>query len=136
MTGSAELAATRTGALMVRLVKGAYWDSEIKRAQVDGQPDYPVFTTKQATDFLSGVRAALLEDRAVDLSAVRDAQRATRWRRSSSARGGVDGYEFQRLHGMGVALYKALPRIASASVRIYAPVGAIRICCLSRATAA
>jgi RHH-type proline utilization regulon transcriptional repressor/proline dehydrogenase/delta 1-pyrroline-5-carboxylate dehydrogenase len=35
---------------MVRLVKGAYWDSEIKRAQVDGQPDYPVFTTKQATD--------------------------------------------------------------------------------------
>jgi RHH-type proline utilization regulon transcriptional repressor/proline dehydrogenase/delta 1-pyrroline-5-carboxylate dehydrogenase len=36
--------------LMVRLVKGAYWDSEVKRAQVDGQPDYPVFTTKQATD--------------------------------------------------------------------------------------
>ena len=45
--------------LMVRLVKGAYWDSEIKRAQVGGRPGYPVFTTKPATDLvLSGLRRA------------------------------------------------------------------------------
>ena len=45
-----QLAANSNRRMTVRLVKGAYWDSEIKRAQVDGQPDYPVFTTKQATD--------------------------------------------------------------------------------------
>ncbi len=71
-----QLAADTNRRMMVRLVKGAYWDSEIKRAQVEGQPDYPVFTTKQATDvsYLTCANA-LLEDRAVDLSAVRHAQR-------------------------------------------------------------
>ncbi len=46
---------------MVRLVKGAYWDSEVKRAQVAGRPDYPVFTTKAATDlsYLACARALI-----------------------------------------------------------------------------
>ena len=109
--------------LMVRLVKGAYWDSEIKRAQVEGQPDYPVFTTKQATDVSYLACAKALFDigpsiypqfathNAHTLAAVE--LMARRARRAD--------YEFQRLHGMGGALYKAAGR--ERSVRVYAPVG-------------
>ncbi len=110
--------------LMVRLVKGAYWDSEVKRAQVDGQPDYPVFTTKQATDvsYLTCARALIETGPSIY------PQFATHNAHSLAAielmarRAGNNNYEFQRLHGMGVALYKAAGR--ERSVRIYAPVGA------------
>ena len=70
---------------MVRLVKGAYWDSEIKRAQVDGLDGYPVYTRKAYTDvaYLACAQAAAGRGRR-GLPAVRDAQRAHRWRRSTS----------------------------------------------------
>lgn len=110
--------------LMVRLVKGAYWDSEVKRAQIDGQPDYPVFTTKQATDvsYLTCANALLTTGPSIY------AQFATHNAHSLASielmakRAGRDDYEFQRLHGMGGPLYKAAGR--ERSVRIYAPVGA------------
>jgi RHH-type proline utilization regulon transcriptional repressor/proline dehydrogenase/delta 1-pyrroline-5-carboxylate dehydrogenase len=110
--------------LMVRLVKGAYWDSEVKRAQVDGQPDYPTFTTKQATDvsYLTCADALLKSGPSIY------AQFATHNAHSLASielmakRAGRNDYEFQRLHGMGGPLYKAAGR--ERSVRIYAPVGA------------
>ncbi len=111
--------------LMVRLVKGAYWDSEIKRAQVAGLPGYPVYTTKAATDlsYLACARALLgaaphlygqfATHNAHTLAAVRlMAQQA-----------GLSP-EFQRLHGMGEALYAgAQERYGDFPLRVYAPVG-------------
>ena len=109
---------------MVRLVKGAYWDTEVKRAQERGLPGYPVFTRKAATD-LSYLACA---DRLLALRPRLYPQFATHNALSVAAilerAEGPDGYEFQRLHGMGDALYAALlqtqPGIA---VRTYAPVG-------------
>ena len=95
--------------MMVRLVKGAYWDTEVKRAQERGLADYPVFTRKAMTDLnYMRLRRASCWRSARALSAVRHPQRAHRRRRSSSAPAGRRGYEFQRLHGMGEALYGRL----------------------------
>ncbi|HEY8161351.1 MAG TPA: bifunctional proline dehydrogenase/L-glutamate gamma-semialdehyde dehydrogenase PutA [Methylocystis sp.] len=107
---------------MVRLVKGAYWDSEIKRAQERGLADYPVFTRKAMTDLnYDACVAKLLSAPAIY------AQFATHNARSVAeilARAGVRrDYEFQRLHGMGEALYAALGRMSGTPVRVYAPVG-------------
>jgi RHH-type proline utilization regulon transcriptional repressor/proline dehydrogenase/delta 1-pyrroline-5-carboxylate dehydrogenase len=110
--------------LMVRLVKGAYWDSEVKRAQVEGQSDYPVFTTKQATDvsYIACAKALLGAGPSIY------PQFATHNAHSLAAvdlmakRAGAGPYEFQRLHGMGGALYRAAAR--ERNVRVYAPVGA------------
>ena len=95
---------------MVRLVKGAYWDSEIKRAQVDGLDGYPVYTRKVHTDvaYLACARSAARRARR-DLSAVRDPQRAHARRGPRAGRrrrGRADRYEFQCLHGMGEPLYE------------------------------
>jgi RHH-type proline utilization regulon transcriptional repressor/proline dehydrogenase/delta 1-pyrroline-5-carboxylate dehydrogenase len=120
----AELAERLDRRLMVRLVKGAYWDTEVKRAQQRGLDDYPVFTRKPMTD-LSYM------DCAVRLLAARPRiypQFATHNALTVAAiidrAGGTDGYEFQRLHGMGEALYAHLlatrPGVAC---RTYAPVG-------------
>lgn len=111
--------------LMVRLVKGAYWDSEIKRAQVAGLPGYPVYTTKAATDlsYLACARALLgaaphlygqfATHNAHSLAAVRQMARQA----------GLT-CEFQRLHGMGEALYAAAhERYGDFPLRVYAPVG-------------
>ena len=111
--------------LMVRLVKGAYWDSEIKRAQVAGLPGYPVYTTKAATDlsYLVCARALLSAAPALygqfathnahTLAAVREMARQA----------GLSP-EFQRLHGMGEALYAgARDRFGDFPLRVYAPVG-------------
>ena len=111
---------------MVRLVKGAYWDSEIKFAHQNGWPDFPVWTTKPATDlnYLVCARVMLGAPDAIygqfathnahSLAAVRElAQQA-----------GVESYEFQRLHGMGEALYAADSQLnLDTPVRVYAPVG-------------
>ncbi|RYD85515.1 MAG: aldehyde dehydrogenase family protein, partial [Sphingomonadales bacterium] len=119
-----DLARDTNRRLMVRLVKGAYWDSEVKRAQVDGQPDYPVFTTKQATD----VSYLTCAESLIETGPLIYPQFATHNAHSLAAidlmakRAGRTDYEFQRLHGMGVALYKAAGR--ERAVRIYAPVGA------------
>ncbi len=111
--------------LMVRLVKGAYWDSEIKRAQVAGRPDYPVYSTKPATDLSYLVCAKALIAAAPHLYA----QFATHNAHTLAAvvrmskNAGVK-IEHQRLHGMGEALYKAADDLYDGIVlRAYAPVG-------------
>jgi RHH-type proline utilization regulon transcriptional repressor/proline dehydrogenase/delta 1-pyrroline-5-carboxylate dehydrogenase len=107
----------------VRLVKGAYWDGEIKRAQQAGRPDYPVFTTKAATDLSYLVCAKLLidaEDAVFPQFATHNAHTVASVGRMAEAAGRRE-YEFQRLHGMGEALYAALG--GDTPVRVYAPVG-------------
>jgi RHH-type transcriptional regulator, proline utilization regulon repressor / proline dehydrogenase / delta 1-pyrroline-5-carboxylate dehydrogenase len=108
----------------VRLVKGAYWDSEIKWAQERGLEDYPVFTRKMHTDvsYLACMRL-LLSDPAAFYP-----QFATHNAHSVAAAfvaGGNDAYEFQRLHGMGEALYDEVVGDGKLgrACRIYAPVG-------------
>jgi RHH-type proline utilization regulon transcriptional repressor/proline dehydrogenase/delta 1-pyrroline-5-carboxylate dehydrogenase len=109
--------------LMVRLVKGAYWDSEIKRSQVGGREGYPVFTTKPATDlsYLAASRALIAAHpylyaqfathNAHTLAAVR-------------AMAGATPIEHQRLHGMGETLYAAAGEMfGPLTLRTYAPVG-------------
>ena len=124
ITRLAALAKDSGRRLMVRLVKGAYWDSEIKRAQVAGRPGYPVFTTKPATDLSYLVCARMLIDAAPHLYA----QFATHNAHTLAAvRAMADGVkiEHQRLHGMGEALYDAAERAyGPLSLRTYAPVGA------------
>ena len=110
--------------LMVRLVKGAYWDTEIKRAQERGLPDYPVLTRKSATDLAylaCAERLLALRPRLYPQFATHNALTVA----SIIERAGdLDGYEFQRLHGMGDALYAALLREhPTLAVRTYAPVG-------------
>lgn len=110
--------------LMVRLVKGAYWDYEIKRAQMEGRPDFPVWTQKPATDysFLCCARALLAAPRAIyPQFATHNAGTLAAVRRLASLAGTRD-YEFQRLHGMGEALYEAAA--GTEAVRVYAPIGA------------
>ncbi|MDO6414771.1 bifunctional proline dehydrogenase/L-glutamate gamma-semialdehyde dehydrogenase PutA [Sphingomonas sp. BIUV-7] len=110
--------------IMVRLVKGAYWDSEIKRAQVAGRPGYPVFTTKPATDLSYLVCA----DALVAASPHLYPQFATHNAHTLAAvrlmaeRAGVT-IEHQRLHGMGEALYRSAGLGGAARLRAYAPVG-------------
>jgi RHH-type proline utilization regulon transcriptional repressor/proline dehydrogenase/delta 1-pyrroline-5-carboxylate dehydrogenase len=108
----------------VRLVKGAYWDSEIKWAQERGWPDYPVFTTKTHTDvsYLACVRMLASDPQAFY------PQFATHNAHSVAAAfvaAGHAPFEFQRLHGMGEALYEEVfgPDKLQRPCRIYAPVG-------------
>lgn len=121
----ADIARSAHRRLMVRLVKGAYWDTEVKRAQVAGRPDYPVFTTKAATDLNYLVCAKAMIAAAPHLYA----QFATHNAHSLAAvhrmarEAGVK-IEFQRLHGMGEALYDAAhDAFGPVTVRAYAPVG-------------
>ena len=109
--------------IMVRLVKGAYWDSEIKRAQMDGVPDFPVFTTKSATDISYICCAAQLlqmTDRIYPQFATHNAHSVAAILEMA---GNAQDYEFQRLHGMGETLHGALLRNEKVRSRIYAPVG-------------
>jgi len=111
--------------LMLRLVKGAYWDSEIKRAQVDGLADYPVYTRKAHTDVCYLVCAARLLDAADAVYpqfATHNAHTVATVLEMARARG-VAAYEFQCLHGMGEALYDHVVGALGHSCRIYAPVG-------------
>jgi RHH-type transcriptional regulator, proline utilization regulon repressor / proline dehydrogenase / delta 1-pyrroline-5-carboxylate dehydrogenase len=123
-----ELAQEQRRTIPVRLVKGAYWDSEIKRGQELGLLDYPVFTRKAGTDtsYIACIRALIsahprlfpqfATHNAHTLAAVQAIAHTNR------------EFEFQRLHGMGEALYEFYddfthPRRSGAPVRIYAPVG-------------
>jgi len=121
----AQLARTSGRRIMVRLVKGAYWDSEIKRAQVAGRSDYPVFTTKAATDLSYLVAARALIDAAPALYpqfATHNAHTLAAVRTMAAAR--HVRVEHQRLHGMGEALYAgAAKQYGAMIVRAYAPVG-------------
>jgi RHH-type proline utilization regulon transcriptional repressor/proline dehydrogenase/delta 1-pyrroline-5-carboxylate dehydrogenase len=117
--------ARRTGRrFMVRLVKGAYWDSEIKRAQVDGLADYPVYTRKAHSDLSYLACAARLltaPDVVYAQFATHNAHTLATVAEMARARG-VDDYEFQCLHGMGEPLYDNVVG-AGRACRIYAPVG-------------
>ena len=121
----AELAKTSGRRLMVRLVKGAYWDTEIKRAQVFGRTDYPVFTTKAATDLNYLVCAKAMIEAAPHIYsqfATHNAHSLAAVYRMASER--KVRIEFQRLHGMGEALYDAAhDAFGPVTVRAYAPVG-------------
>lgn len=124
----AALAESRQRMIPIRLVKGAYWDSEIKRAQENGWDDYPVFTRKAATDvsYLACARLILSHPRAFY------PQFATHNAHSVAAicnfAQNHPGFEFQRLHGMGAALYDDLLSRDPERFhcRVYAPVGGYR----------
>ncbi|MBN9504862.1 MAG: bifunctional proline dehydrogenase/L-glutamate gamma-semialdehyde dehydrogenase PutA [Altererythrobacter sp.] len=117
---------------LVRLVKGAYWDSEIKLSQVGGYPDYPVFTRKVATDvsYLAcagkllaapdAIYPAFATHNAYTIGAVKALAA------SGETAGRQEAFEFQRLHGMGEDVYDVLAEEEGdrpTRVRIYAPVG-------------
>jgi RHH-type proline utilization regulon transcriptional repressor/proline dehydrogenase/delta 1-pyrroline-5-carboxylate dehydrogenase len=110
---------------MVRLVKGAYWDTEIKRAQERGLSDYPVFTRKTGTDvsYMACARAMLGETRLYPAFATHNALTVATVLEWAGAR---RDFEFQRLHGMGEGLYEDLMAERGIAVRVYAPVGGYR----------
>ena len=116
--------------IMVRLVKGAYWDSEVKRAQVLGLASFPVFTRKQATDasYLANARKLLgMTDRIYPQFATHNAHTVAAVLDMARGMGGdLRSFEFQRLHGMGERLHDIVLRDAGTRCRIYAPVGAHR----------
>jgi len=108
---------------MLRLVKGAYWDTEIKRAQVAGLSDFPVWTRKAATDvaYLCTARKLLgMTDRIFPQFATHNAQSVAAILEMG---GDHDAYEFQRLHGMGESLHELVRAENGPRCRIYAPVG-------------
>ena len=124
--------ARRTGQrLMIRLVKGAYWDSEVKRAQLDGQADYPVYTRKHHTDvsYLACARKLLAAPDAVyPQFATHNAQTLAAIVHVAESELGPwapGQYEFQCLHGMGEPLYHQVVGAGQLNrpCRIYAPVG-------------
>ncbi len=123
----ADLARRSGRKFMVRLVKGAYWDAEVKRAQVDGMPGYPVYTRKVYTD----VSYLVCAQRLLAAADVLYPQFATHNAHTLSAiftwaqERGITDYEFQCLHGMGETLYDQVVGADKLNkpCRIYAPVG-------------
>ena len=110
--------------IMVRLVKGAYWDTEVKRAQILGLSGYPVFTRKVNTDvsYIACAKKLLsMTDRIYPQFATHNAHTVAAILRMSKDR---DSFEFQRLHGMGEALHETVRKAEGTRCRIYAPVGA------------
>jgi RHH-type transcriptional regulator, proline utilization regulon repressor / proline dehydrogenase / delta 1-pyrroline-5-carboxylate dehydrogenase len=126
--GWVEQAAITFGSrLTVRLVKGAYWDTEIMRAQERGLADYPVFTRKAMTDLCYMACASTLLAARAHLFPQFATHNALTVASVIEDAGGVEGFEFQRLHGMGEALYAALlAELPQAVCRVYAPVGGHR----------
>jgi RHH-type proline utilization regulon transcriptional repressor/proline dehydrogenase/delta 1-pyrroline-5-carboxylate dehydrogenase len=122
----ADAIGARTGRrIAVRLVKGAYWDSEIKRTQEQGLADYPLFTRKASTDvsYLACARDMLAAKNIYPAFATHNALTvATILEWAGESR----DFEFQRLHGMGEGLYETLVRERGYQTRIYAPVGGHR----------
>jgi RHH-type transcriptional regulator, proline utilization regulon repressor / proline dehydrogenase / delta 1-pyrroline-5-carboxylate dehydrogenase len=122
-----DLAASLNRRMMVRLVKGAYWDTEIKRAQERGLDDYPVFTRKAMTDlnYVACARQLLaLRPRLFPQFATHNALTVATLLELADNSG---GFEFQRLHGMGDALYARLEQDhRGVAYRTYAPVGSHR----------
>lgn len=111
--------------LMVRLVKGAYWDTEIKRAQVMGLSRYPVFTQKAYTDvsYIACARKLLqMGDRLYPQFATHNAHTIAAVQRLAEITNNSD-FEFQRLHGMGEALHEIAVNKRGYRCRVYAPVG-------------
>jgi RHH-type transcriptional regulator, proline utilization regulon repressor / proline dehydrogenase / delta 1-pyrroline-5-carboxylate dehydrogenase len=118
----AALGAETQRMITVRLVKGAYWDSEIKRTQERGLSDYPVFTRKAATDvsYLACAKIMLAAKHIYPAFATHNALTVAtilQWA------GENRNFEFQRLHGMGEGLYESVIQSKALAVRVYAPVG-------------
>jgi len=120
-----DLGAATGRRMAVRLVKGAYWDSEVKRTQEAGLSDYPLFTRKAATDVsymacsrdmldAKNIYPAFASHNALTVATILE------WAGTSR------DFEFQRLHGMGEGLYETLVRERGYHTRIYAPVGGHR----------
>ncbi|HMB74048.1 MAG TPA: bifunctional proline dehydrogenase/L-glutamate gamma-semialdehyde dehydrogenase PutA, partial [Gammaproteobacteria bacterium] len=121
----AKLAQENGATIPVRLVKGAYWDTEIKLAQMRGLAGFPVFTRKASTDvsYLACARALLSANNHLYPQFATHNPHTVAW---VLDRGADTEFEFQRLHGMGEELYDSLPEIDAAGrpCRVYAPVGA------------
>jgi len=120
----AALAKEQGDVIPLRLVKGAYWDSEIKLSQQNGFAGYPVYTRKESTDvsYLACARFLLSEH----IEGLIYPQFATHNAHTVAALNTIaehHAYEFQRLHGMGDALYHHVMEMFATNVRIYAPVG-------------
>ncbi len=112
--------------IMVRLVKGAYWDAEVKRAQVMGLESFPVFTRKQATDvsYIANAKKLLaMTDRIYPQFATHNAHTVAAILELATDK---RAFEFQRLHGMGERLHDIVLEDHGTRCRIYAPVGAHR----------
>ena len=112
--------------IMVRLVKGAYWDTEIKRAQVEGVDGFPVFTRKAATDvsYIANARKLLgMTDRIYPQFATHNAHTVAAVLHMADDK---EAFEFQRLHGMGETLHNLVMKQNGTRCRVYAPVGAHR----------
>src|SRR5690554_581624 len=111
--------------IMVRLVKGAYWDAEIKRAQVMGLSGFPVFTRKACSDvaYLSCAKKLIgMADRIYPQFATHNAHSVSAVMEMART-AGLKHYEFQRLHGMGESLHNQVLEESGVPCRIYAPVG-------------
>ena len=120
----AGLAKEQGDVIPLRLVKGAYWDTEIKLSQQNGFAGYPVYTRKESTDvsYLACARFLL----SAHIEGLIYPQFATHNAHTVAAIKTIaehDAYEFQRLHGMGDALYQHVMDMFNSNVRIYAPVG-------------
>ncbi|NOU52398.1 bifunctional proline dehydrogenase/L-glutamate gamma-semialdehyde dehydrogenase PutA [Pseudoalteromonas sp. JBTF-M23] len=110
--------------LMVRLVKGAYWDTEIKTTQQDGLNHFPVFTRKATTDVsYKACAIKLLEARDVIFPQFATHNAYTAATILEVAKGDNQGFEFQRLHGMGESLFDQIVEKEKIQCRVYAPVG-------------
>ena len=112
--------------IMVRLVKGAYWDTEVKRAQVEGLDGFPVFTSKPVTDvsYIACARKLLgMTDRIYPQFATHNAHTVSAILRMANDN---STFEFQRLHGMGEVMHTLVMAQHNTRCRIYAPVGAHR----------
>lgn len=112
--------------IMVRLVKGAYWDTEVKRAQVEGLEGFPVFTSKAVTDvsYIACARKLLgMTDRIYPQFATHNAHTVSAILHMDADK---SSFEFQRLHGMGEAMHSLVMAADQTRCRIYAPVGAHR----------
>jgi RHH-type proline utilization regulon transcriptional repressor/proline dehydrogenase/delta 1-pyrroline-5-carboxylate dehydrogenase len=120
--------ARRSRRIMVRLVKGAYWDAEIKRAQVDGLSDFPVYTQKVHTDlaYVACARKLLAaRDVVFPQFATHNAQSVASVLHLAGPDFSIGDYEFQCLHGMGEGLYDQVVGADKLNrpCRVYAPVG-------------
>ncbi|TXR54636.1 bifunctional proline dehydrogenase/L-glutamate gamma-semialdehyde dehydrogenase PutA [Reinekea thalattae] len=110
--------------ISVRLVKGAYWDAEVKLAQVKGMTDFPVFTSKAASDvsYIANAKRLLsMTDRFYPQFATHNAHTVATILHLAEDN---NAYEFQRLHGMGEQLFNVVKAQEEVHCRIYAPVGA------------
>lgn len=120
-----ELAKLSGRRIPIRLVKGAYWDAEIKESQVMGYPGFPVFTRKASTDLSYLVCARKILDNSEYLRGQFATHNAHTVAAIYSMAEPASDIEFQRLHGMGEGLYSAAKKTCSGlpAIRVYAPVG-------------